>query len=114
MPQQPWKRPDDDGEAIVLALKHPLRRVILIAYREGVYSPRQLSQQLDEELQLVAYHTRALKFYGVIELVRTTSARGSTQHFYEATALGKRALTAAEESGMIEKREEGNDDSADR
>jgi hypothetical protein len=113
MPPQPWKRPADDGEAILFMLKHPLRRVVLVAYREGLYSPKQLSGQLDEELRLVAYHTRALKFYGAIDLVEETSARGSTEHFYKANELGKRALAVAEKTGVIERREGSDGEGAD-
>lgn len=88
----------------MLALKHPLRRVILSTCAEGVYSPRQLSDRLDENLPQIAYHARALKFYGVIELVETASVRGATQHFYRANDLGQRAVVLAEATGMIEKR----------
>jgi DNA-binding transcriptional ArsR family regulator len=105
MPYGPWKPPADDGEAMVFALKHPLRRRLLSAYAEGEYSPTQVSRRLDEELRRAAYHTRALAFYGVVELVGTQPSRGSTQHFYRASDLGRRALKLAESTGMVDKRE---------
>lgn len=102
MPNGPWKRPADDGEAIVFALKHPVRRKLLRVYVEGIHSPTHLARRLGEELHLVAYHSRALNFFGLIELVETKPSRGSTQHFYGATDLGRRALELGERTGMIE------------
>ncbi|MGE0506669.1 MAG: hypothetical protein AB7P38_14870 [Solirubrobacterales bacterium] len=87
---------------MVFALKHPLRRRLLVAYAEGVCSPTQVAQRQREDLHLVAYHSRALSFFGVIELVETRPSRGSTQHFYTANDLGRRALELAESSGMID------------
>src|SRR5690348_4935969 len=44
-----------------------------------------LAQQLDESLNLVAYHVRVLEKYDCIELVDTKQRRGATEHFYRAT-----------------------------
>lgn len=107
MPPGPWKRPADDGEAIIFALKHPLRRGLLVAYADGVYSPTQLIGRLRKDLSLLAYHTRALSFYGAIDLVETRPSRGSTQHFYTANELGRRAIALGESTGMIEGGNEG-------
>ena len=101
MPNGPWKRPADDGEAMVFALKHPLRRVLLLAYAEGVCSPTQLRGRVGEELSLIAYHTRALNFYGTIDLVETRPSRGSTEHFYTVNDLGRRAIAVGESTGML-------------
>lgn len=102
MPNGPWKRPADDGEAMVFSLSHPVRRRLLVAYAEGTYSPTQLARRLGADLHLVAYHSRALHFYAAIELVETRPSRGSTQHFYRATEVGRRAIALGESSGMIE------------
>ena len=102
MPNGPWKSPADDGESMVFALRHPLRRELLVVFADGVHSPKELAARLREELSLVAYHTRALKFYGVVELVDTRPSRGSTQHFYRATELGRRALELGRSTGMID------------
>lgn len=107
MPNGPWKRPADDGEAMVFALRHPLRRGLLSAYGEGVYSPTQLTGRLREELSLIAYHTRALHFHGLIDLVETRPSRGSAQHFYTLNDLGRRAVALGESTGMIGEGNEG-------
>jgi hypothetical protein len=101
MPDGAWKRPANDGEAMVFALKHPLRRVLLVAYAEGVSSPTQLAGRLRKELSLIAYHTRALHFYGVIELVEARPSRGSSQHFYRLNDLGRRTLALGERTALV-------------
>jgi DNA-binding transcriptional ArsR family regulator len=80
------KNKKDGVEQIVAkAFAHPLRVQILIILNEKVASPNMLAQQLDESLNLVAYHVRVLEKYDCIELVDTKQRRGATEHFYRAT-----------------------------
>jgi DNA-binding transcriptional ArsR family regulator len=80
------KNKKDSVEQIVAkAFAHPLRVQILIILNEKVASPNMLAQQLDESLNLVAYHVRVLEKYDCIELVDTKQRRGATEHFYRAT-----------------------------
>jgi len=80
------KNKKDGVEQIVAkAFAHPLRVRILIILNEKVASPNMLAQQLDESLNLVAYHVRVLEKYDCIELVDTKQRRGATEHFYRAT-----------------------------
>jgi DNA-binding transcriptional ArsR family regulator len=80
------KHKKDGVEQIVAkAFAHPLRVQILIILNEKVASPNMLAQQLDESLNLVAYHVRVLEKYDCIELVDTKQRRGATEHFYRAT-----------------------------
>jgi DNA-binding transcriptional ArsR family regulator len=80
------KNKKDGVEQIVAkAFAHPLRVQILIILNEKVASPNMLAQQLDESLNLVAYHVRVLEKYECIELVDTKQRRGATEHFYRAT-----------------------------
>jgi hypothetical protein len=58
---------------------------ILIILNEKVASPNMLAQELDQSLNLVAYHVRVLEKYDCIELVDTKQRRGATEHFYRAT-----------------------------
>jgi DNA-binding transcriptional ArsR family regulator len=66
------------------ALAHPLRVRLLAALNDGVASPNQLAEQVDEPLQNVSYHVRVLLSLGCIELVRTAQRRGAIEHFYRA------------------------------
>lgn len=80
------KNKKDGVEQIVAkAFAHPLRVQILIILNERVASPNVLAQQLDQSLNLVAYHVRVLEKYDCIELVDTKQRRGATEHFYRAT-----------------------------
>ena len=72
-------------QIVAKAFAHPLRVQILIILGEKVASPNMLSQQLEQSLNLVAYHVRVLEKYDCIELVDTKQRRGATEHFYRAT-----------------------------
>lgn len=72
-------------QIVAKAFAHPLRVQILIILNEKVASPNMLAQQLDQSLNLVAYHVRVLEKYECIELVDTKQRRGATEHFYRAT-----------------------------
>lgn len=87
-------------QIVAKAFAHPLRVQILIILNEKVASPNMLSQQLDQSLNLVAYHVRVLEKYDCIELVDTKQRRGATEHFYRATR--RQFLTDAEWSRLPE------------
>jgi len=95
------KNKNEGVEQIVAkAFAHPLRVQILIILNEKVASPNMLAQQLDQSLNLVAYHVRVLEKYDCIELVDTKQRRGATEHFYRATR--RQFLTDAEWSRLPE------------
>lgn len=72
--------------ALLVALRHPLRRQILRAMlAQDPISPRQISNELCEPLSNVSYHVRVLADCGAVTLVDTTPVRGSMQHFYSPT-----------------------------
>lgn len=79
------KKKDNVEQIVAKAFAHPLRVQILIILNERVASPNLLSQELDQSLNLVAYHVRVLEKYDCIELVDTKQRRGATEHFYRAT-----------------------------
>jgi hypothetical protein len=79
------KKKDNVEQTVAKAFAHPLRVQILIILNERVASPNLLSQELDQSLNLVAYHVRVLEKYDCIELVDTKQRRGATEHFYRAT-----------------------------
>jgi DNA-binding transcriptional ArsR family regulator len=67
------------------ALSHPLRQRLLERLGSRVASPVELAKEVDQPLNLVAYHVRVLERRGILELVRTRPRRGATEHFYRAT-----------------------------
>lgn len=94
------KHKDDVEQIVAKAFAHPLRVQILIILNERVASPNLLAQELDQSLNLVAYHVRVLEKYDCIELVDTKQRRGATEHFYRATR--RQFLSDAEWSRMPE------------
>lgn len=79
------KKKDGVEQIVAKAFAHPLRVQILIILNERVASPNLIAQELDQSLNLVAYHVRVLEKYDCIELVDTKQRRGATEHFYRAT-----------------------------
>lgn len=80
-----------NAEALLKALRHPLRRWLLRIYLEEgeSLSPKELALVMRKPLSNVSYHARTLKELGALEIVYEKAARGSVEHFYEATALAK-------------------------
>lgn len=94
------KKKENVEQIVAKAFAHPLRVQILIILNERVASPNLLSQELDQSLNLVAYHVRVLEKYDCIELVDTKQRRGATEHFYRATR--RQFLTDSEWARMPE------------
>lgn len=94
------KKKDNVEQIVAKAFAHPLRVQILIILNERVASPNLLAQELNQSLNLVAYHVRVLEKYDCIELVDTKQRRGATEHFYRATR--RQFLTDTEWSRMPE------------
>jgi DNA-binding transcriptional ArsR family regulator len=69
---------------LVKGLNHPLRIECLTLLAERVASPRELAEDLNEDLSNVSYHVRVLNELGLIELVREEPVRGAVAHFYKA------------------------------
>jgi len=75
-----------EGQGVLVALRHPLRREILRTMKGYERtSPRELSDILGRPLSDLSYHVRVLASCGVIELVDEAPVRGSVQHFYSMT-----------------------------
>ena len=85
MPKATKNKKDGVEQIVAKAFAHPLRVQILIILNERVASPNILAQELEQSLNLVAYHVRVLEKYDCIELVDTKQRRGATEHFYRAT-----------------------------
>lgn len=83
--------PEDPNDALLNALRHPLRRSLLRRYVEATktLSPKELALLTRQPLSSVSYHVRQLAAAGAIEIAEEEPVRGSVQHFYEATPLVK-------------------------
>lgn len=77
--------PEAITQQLAKALAHPLRVRILSSLHNGISSPNQLAQELDEPLGNVSYHVKTLLEYDCVELVKTEPRRGAVEHFYRAT-----------------------------
>jgi DNA-binding transcriptional ArsR family regulator len=85
----PAKEKTTPEQAVLSALRHPLRKELLRLYvkEAAILSPKELSDFTKQSLSAVGYHVRALAGYGAVELVDTQQRRGAIEHFYEATSL---------------------------
>jgi DNA-binding transcriptional ArsR family regulator len=80
----PRKSPKTADEKLLHALRHPLRIELLRHFSEGVCSPNELSERLNEPLGTVSYHVRELEKAGAIELVDERQVRGAVEHLYRS------------------------------
>lgn len=79
------KRPNNN-QALLAALRHPLRRRILRLMSDGrEASPSEIAKQLGETLSNVAYHVRVLVDAGALQAAGEKPVRGATQHFYRSS-----------------------------
>jgi DNA-binding transcriptional ArsR family regulator len=83
----------DPYQALLDALRHPLRRNLLRRYVESkeTLSPSELARLERKPLSSVSYHVRVLADRGALEIVREAPVRGSVAHFYKATPLAREA-----------------------
>jgi DNA-binding transcriptional ArsR family regulator len=77
--------PEGITQQLAKALAHPLRVRILSSLHNGISSPNQLAQELNEPLGNVSYHVKTLLEYDCVELVKTEPRRGAVEHYYRAT-----------------------------
>jgi hypothetical protein len=67
-------------------------------------TPKDLSQTLGVGLENLAYHVRALRDFGLIELERSEQVRGAVAHYYRARARPRITARAWEQLPDISKR----------
>lgn len=78
-------------------MSHPSRISILHALSQsGSASPSEVAAAASVSLGPYAYHMRTLRALGVVRLQRTKRVRGATEHFYELTSDGRKAIQAIE------------------
>jgi DNA-binding transcriptional ArsR family regulator len=71
-------------EVVAYAVGHRVRVKILIALRDGVYSPAEIAEMIGEPLNKVANHMRELVDAGSIEIAESRTRRNTVQHLYRA------------------------------
>jgi len=71
-------------QRLAKALTHPLRVQCLSLMNAREWSPRELSDELNEGLSQVSYHVKVLKDFELIELSKTIPRRGAVEHYYRA------------------------------
>jgi DNA-binding transcriptional ArsR family regulator len=74
-------------QMVAYAISHRTRVLILITLNEGVYSPAEIANIIDEPLNKVSNHVTELAEGGSIEIVDTKMRRNTAQHFYRATQV---------------------------
>jgi len=61
--------------------------------------PKEIAQEIDEDVSLVSYHVKALAKLDFVEVVREVKRRGATEHFYRG-----KLLSASLSSEVFERR----------
>jgi hypothetical protein len=73
-------------EARLKVMSNAKRRTILMTYRDkGPIAPIEVSYDTGLSISDCSYHSRELKKYGFIELVKTEPVRGAIKSYYVAT-----------------------------
>jgi DNA-binding transcriptional ArsR family regulator len=80
---------EDPTQALLKALRHPLRRELLRRFLEATepLGPAELAASMTQPLSNLSYHVRELARFGAVEIAEEEPRRGSVAHFYEAAAL---------------------------
>lgn len=73
-------------QVLIKALSHPVRANALTILNQRVASPKEIADELHEEVGKVSYHVKELRNLGCVELVDTAQRRGATEHYYRGVA----------------------------
>jgi DNA-binding transcriptional ArsR family regulator len=77
-------RPDvDPTDALLKALNHPVRAQALAILANGIASPTELADRLDQPLGNISYHVRVLEELGLVEIAAEEAVRGSMAHYFK-------------------------------
>ena len=82
--------------AMLYALYHPLRREALRVLNDAAepITPRQISDIMPWDLQVISFHIRVLKERNLARCTRTRGVRGATEHYY-VSRVAKNDLLAS-------------------
>lgn len=92
----------DPTQALLDALRHPLRRALLHRYvvAEEPTSPKYLAHSMRQPLSSVSYHVRELAKLGALEIAEEEQRRGAVEHFYVVTELVTESVWALAAIGL--------------
>jgi hypothetical protein len=74
-------------EVISYAVGHRIRVQVLVILSEGVFSPDQIAQMIEEPTNKVSHHVKELLDAGSIEVAKTEQVRNTLQHYYRAVEM---------------------------
>lgn len=96
------KKENDPTQALLDALRHPLRRALLHRYvvAEAPTSPKYLAHSMRQPLSSVSYHVRELAKLGALEIAEEEQRRGAVEHFYVVTPLVTESVWALAAIGL--------------
>jgi DNA-binding transcriptional ArsR family regulator len=97
------------GSRAIRAISHPVRVAIQCILYSRVASPKELADELGEELSDISYHVSNLRENGSIEQVKVEPRRGAVEHYYKAVipplhddaSWGKLPLATREEISAV-------------
>ena len=96
------RKEEDPTQALLDALRHPLRRALLHRYvvAEAPTSPKYLADSMRQPLSSVSYHVRELAKLGALEIAEEEQRRGAVEHFYVVTELVTESVWALAAMGL--------------
>jgi hypothetical protein len=96
------RKENDPTQALLDALRHPLRRALLHRYvvAEEPTSPKYLANSMRQPLSSVSYHVRELAKLGAVEIAEEEQRRGAVEHFYVVTPLVTESVWALAAIGL--------------
>jgi hypothetical protein len=96
------KKETDPTQALLDALRHPLRRALLHRYvtAEEPMNPKYLANSMRQPLSSVSYHVRELAKLGAVEIAEEEQWRGAVEHFYVVTSLVTESVWALAAMGL--------------
>jgi DNA-binding transcriptional ArsR family regulator len=74
-------------EVVSYAVGHRIRVQVLVILSEGVFSPDQIAQMIEEPTNKVSHHVKELLDAGSIEVAKTEQVRNTLQHYYRAVEM---------------------------
>lgn len=84
---RPGQRGKSIEEVVSYAVGHRIRVQVLVILSEGVFSPDQIAQLIEEPTNKVSHHVKELLDAGSIEVAKTEQVRNTLQHYYRAVEM---------------------------